>query len=267
MSQNGYDDAKPIIVWDNNGSLIVVDGHTRLQAAKEASLNEVFVAKRKFQDKREALEAAIAEQRDRRNLTRQEILAAQARAVRALDRLKPVGRKPDKSEWPPIGGLSNTSSAAETAAKIPNTSERTIERIRAVFASNEEDIKEELLAGKIAPTTADEKIKRRGRARKTSRTNGEAKKRREAEEAAKIAKEIERQKRASIANIIGRLGNGAYTPVEVAEAVKPEQRYVIDDNIDMAITWLIEFREVWLNGNWPKLEVKTIKAFSTEEST
>jgi len=66
MVLNGYDDSAPIVLWDG----IVVDGHTRLQAAKQAGLKEVYVFDDyDFKDENKAIEYAIHNQKDRRNLS------------------------------------------------------------------------------------------------------------------------------------------------------------------------------------------------------
>lgn len=83
MAKNGFDRAFPLILWEN----VVIDGHTRLKAAMANSIERVPVVKRKFKNEKEALEYAIHNQRDRRNLSEAELL----RCIEALD--KPMSRQ------------------------------------------------------------------------------------------------------------------------------------------------------------------------------
>jgi len=81
MKKNGYDAAQSITAWKApDGELPVIDGHQRILAAKVAGLIEVHATLRKFADEDEAFAFAIKSQRDRRNLTKQQIADALARA-------------------------------------------------------------------------------------------------------------------------------------------------------------------------------------------
>src|SRR5262245_40287664 len=93
MRERRFDQAEPLVIW-NQGS-VLVDGHTRLAGAKAANLDHVYVVERDFADLRDALEYAIARQRDRRNLSRQQLQGFTARAILALDKVKPEGRPPE----------------------------------------------------------------------------------------------------------------------------------------------------------------------------
>ena len=74
MNEKGYDKSQPITVW--KGTNIVVDGHTRLAAAKVAGLDEIPVAEMEFADADEAILYTFERQVLRRNLTQAEILSA-----------------------------------------------------------------------------------------------------------------------------------------------------------------------------------------------
>jgi hypothetical protein len=84
MKIHGYDPSQPVTVWNR----ILVDGHTRLTAALEIGIEEIPVCSKQFADEQEALEYAIHNQVDRRNLTDGDIL----RLIEALDRRCKVGR-------------------------------------------------------------------------------------------------------------------------------------------------------------------------------
>jgi ParB family chromosome partitioning protein len=75
MRENGnkFDKSQPIII---NESFNVLDGHSRLMAAKIVGLKAVPVIMKKFSSKEDALEYELHLQLDRRNLTDSQIYAA-----------------------------------------------------------------------------------------------------------------------------------------------------------------------------------------------
>ena len=129
MKARGYDRSKPLDIWLEKG--VILDGHTRLIAAKHAGITLIPVFKHSFKNEDVALEYAVHNQRDRRNLTDAEIL----HCVEALDRLKPRGgdRKSPKSKAS-NGAIDRGKSAERTARKI-GTSRAKVERARAVAKS------------------------------------------------------------------------------------------------------------------------------------
>jgi ParB-like chromosome segregation protein Spo0J len=88
IKRDGFDPERPIFAWRHGAELVVIDGHTRLAAAKKARLPEVPVVARKFANENEAFAFGIAAQRDRRNLTKEQIATAIARAE--LARAEPI---------------------------------------------------------------------------------------------------------------------------------------------------------------------------------
>jgi ParB family chromosome partitioning protein len=74
MRLNGYDKSQPVVI---DGELkFVVDGHTRLAAAKMAGLAEIPVVEKSFETKEDAVLYCYRRQLARRNLTPSEILMA-----------------------------------------------------------------------------------------------------------------------------------------------------------------------------------------------
>ena len=67
MTVNGYDVSQPVIIWKETNLLI--DGHTRCEAAKKAGLQKVVVIYESFTDVDSALKYAYGLQFKRRNLT------------------------------------------------------------------------------------------------------------------------------------------------------------------------------------------------------
>jgi ParB family chromosome partitioning protein len=76
MREMGYDKSQPLVLWKGKG--VVVDGHTRLQAAIEAGIPEIPAEEKEFDTLEDAKLYAYRRQAERRNLTPAEILAAAA---------------------------------------------------------------------------------------------------------------------------------------------------------------------------------------------
>ena len=57
IRQNGYDQNEPILIWKEKGFLI--DGHTRLEAAKEVKLKDIPVNLLEFDGEDAALKYSI----------------------------------------------------------------------------------------------------------------------------------------------------------------------------------------------------------------
>ena len=72
MEKYGYDQSKPIITWKEKN--IVIDGHVRLQAAKNIGIADIPVYEATFADENEALAYAIHSKRDKRGFSDADIL-------------------------------------------------------------------------------------------------------------------------------------------------------------------------------------------------
>ena len=128
MREHGYQADKPILVWKDafgeRGRQVVVDGHTRLRAARDLKLPEVWATMRQFKDADAAVTAAVGEQVQRRNLNRQQLAAHVVAILPHLDETK--------------GGL-RTRTAKQLAAML-GVSVPTIDRARGVIASGDEEL-------------------------------------------------------------------------------------------------------------------------------
>jgi len=167
MRQDGYDPSKPLDVWQTDGGLTVVDGHTRLAAAALAELDVVETYVHYFNDEDAALEYAIRNQRDRRNLTGAEIL----RCVQVLDKRASHGgdRKSDAIKAstealilddapepaPPASGKS-----AEQTAALLGVSRATVERARTVNDHAPEPVKQAVENGEMSLRKAAEETQK-----------------------------------------------------------------------------------------------------------
>ena len=92
MREHGFQVDKPILVWKDafgdRGRQVVIDGHTRLQAALDLKLTEVFTTVRQFKNTDAAITAGIGEQVQRRNLNREQIAAYVVSILPLLDETK-----------------------------------------------------------------------------------------------------------------------------------------------------------------------------------
>jgi protein gp37/ParB-like chromosome segregation protein Spo0J len=151
MRVDGYDRSQPIRLWRD----VVIDGHTRLQAAIDAELSEVAVFEHHFPDEDAALRWAIKTNRARRNFLAPELVSC----IEAVDRRKQSGERTDLAP----GGARSAKSAEETA-KIVGTSTRTVERVRLIVVVPE--VKELVLRGELSieagAKLAAKKIKEQG---------------------------------------------------------------------------------------------------------
>jgi len=147
MEEHGFDPSKPIDVWRDVGKLVVVDGHTRLQAATEAGLGEVETYAHEFTDETEALEYAIRNQSRRRNLTAAELL----RCVEALDVRKQHGgdRRSGATRIKGSAEPLKTERSADHTASVLGVSGSTVKRARAVLDGPEE-VKEAVENGDLS---------------------------------------------------------------------------------------------------------------------
>jgi ParB-like chromosome segregation protein Spo0J len=157
IQEHGYDNSQPIILW--KGTDIMVDGHTRLEAAKNMGLLEIPVHEREFADEDEALAYAIHNQRNRRNLKDKDII----RLVAALDTRRKAGRPKveDEKLASNAANFQERKSAKKTAETI-GTSRAKVERTRTVMA--DEKVAAEVKAGEKSIHQAYQEIqaKRKG---------------------------------------------------------------------------------------------------------
>jgi len=151
MKKNGFDESKPIILWDCNS--VVIDGHTRLMAAKIAAINNVPVVLKEFRDEERALEYAINSQKNRRSLTDQEIL----NCIAALDKKRYRGG--DHGNQYTGGKVAKAqdcafAKSAENTASLLGISARKVEQIRTVMGKASDEIREAVKAGEMSINAA-----------------------------------------------------------------------------------------------------------------
>ena len=138
MKTHGFDMVHPIVVWGGHNG-VVVDGHTRLQAAKDAGVLNVPLVIKEFADEDEAIQYAIGSQRNRRNLTDSELL----NCIAAID-----------SRFP-RGGSSKTArevfgNSAQKTADILGISKTKVEKLRTVNDHASSQVKDAVLNGELS---------------------------------------------------------------------------------------------------------------------
>ncbi|WP_422932203.1 hypothetical protein [Singulisphaera sp. PoT] len=145
MREHGYDPSKPVNVW--KGHNLLIDGHTRREAAIECEAATIPVCYHEFADEDAALAYAIANQRDRRNLTDVDLL----RLIEAVDsREKRGGDRGNQHTGGKTSGEALPEKSALQTARIVGTSRSKVERARVILdeAKSNPTIKEEILSGK-----------------------------------------------------------------------------------------------------------------------
>lgn len=130
MKCTGFDQSTPLVIWEEED--VLVDGHQRLQAAKEAGIAEVPVVRRSFASRDEAILYAVRCQNARRNLTGGQLL----KLVRRFDKPGTHGGARHKANSSVAQGSKTSkevlkSSAETTAAKL-GISTSMVERARAI---------------------------------------------------------------------------------------------------------------------------------------
>ncbi len=142
MKGRGFDPAAPIVTWDG----IVIDGHTRLEAARMNGIADVPTVDKEFTDEDEAIAYAIHAQRARRNLTDSDIV----RLVGELDKRRTKAEAGKAGRDKQLGlaphGACPGKSATETA-EIIGTSTRKVEKARAVLDKAAPEVKEAVVSG------------------------------------------------------------------------------------------------------------------------
>jgi ParB-like chromosome segregation protein Spo0J len=151
MELHGYDDAHPIVLWDEKG--IVIDGHTRLQAAIAAGIDDVLVIRNSFDDEDAAVEYAIHCQRDRRNLSDADMLrwiAEVDKRKTAKDRAAMGGVAKNTECLAPSGAKQGDRKSASATAAVVGTSARTVERARTVLDKATDEVKQAVEKGEMS---------------------------------------------------------------------------------------------------------------------
>lgn len=156
MQKNGFDTSKPIVVW--KGKSVVIDGHTRLRAARKAGLYDVPVVMKDFEDVEDALEYAIKSQRNRRNLADKEIIQCIAALDKKRDRGGDHGNQYTGGKEAKATSVTFAKSSNETG-RLLGINYRKVEKARVVLDKAPEEVKDAVKSGKISINSAYNKIR------------------------------------------------------------------------------------------------------------
>ena len=166
MRQFGFDSSKPLVIWKGRGG-ILIDGYTRLVAAELANIREIPVIEKEFDNENQALDYAIDCQRNRRNLSEQEIFKCISERDKRKDKNANLKQNQveaqDCASHEKSGNTSgsiflNSGKTAETTANLIGISTRKVERARSVLDNAPEEIKEAIRNGDMTINSAYNKI-------------------------------------------------------------------------------------------------------------
>jgi ParB family chromosome partitioning protein len=144
MERFGFDKSQPVVVW--KGKNILLDGHTRLAAAKALGLEEIPVAEKPFETAEDAVMYTFERQVLRRNLTGAEIFAA-------ANMIKSDGRKQKNGQG----------RAAEQLAGKLGVSPATIYAAQRIKREASEEDKQAILDGTASIRAVHRKLTRSGK--------------------------------------------------------------------------------------------------------
>ena len=136
MEANGFDEIFPIIAWE--GKNIVVDGHTRFAAAKAAGLEEVPVLFKPFDNEDDAVLYSFHVQRNRRNMSDEDILNCLA----LLDTIHGSKKESDED-----GSTLNRKETNQMRAKELGISPDKVDKARKVMEHGNDQIRESVSSG------------------------------------------------------------------------------------------------------------------------
>lgn len=171
MSLHGYDESQPIIAmpaWWDMDLLVVIDGHTRLRAARREWVESIPVIVKQFSCISDALKYAIHNQRDRRNMTDADII----RCIDVLDKRGKRGGDHGNQHTQPKEAKASCEAkpeqgkSAETTASTLGISRAKVERTRTVLDHADDETKQEVLEGKKSINKAYQETQAKRRVKK-----------------------------------------------------------------------------------------------------
>jgi len=155
--RNGYyDDSQPIILgtWEGLPHSVVLDGHTRLKAFKNAGLEFVYVCEYEFNTEQDALDHAIRLQTHRRNLSDADLI----QCIQVIHQQRPRGgdRRSEQADMTPqlCGKNNGRSAAAKETAEMLNICPRKVEQALTVIKYGKPEVKEAVLKNEMSVNKA-----------------------------------------------------------------------------------------------------------------
>jgi ParB family chromosome partitioning protein len=146
IKEHGYDPSQPVHIWQEQN--VLIDGHTRFAATKNAGLYDIPVYKHSFTSEQDALAYALRAQLNRRNLDDAGLFTAVAK----MDSLKKTGRPTADSDADSKG------KSSEQLAGMLGTSARKVEKARSVMKNADEETKKAVQSGDLSLNKAYNKV-------------------------------------------------------------------------------------------------------------
>ncbi|NLR93524.1 ParB/RepB/Spo0J family partition protein [Flammeovirga agarivorans] len=141
INDEGIRDA--LVVYDNNLGTFIVDGHHRLQAAKDLGIDRVPIKRLEFESQSDAVQWMLRNQLGRRNLLdaeRIEIALALEGQIQEQAKANLVAGGKGESNLPKID-------TREEVAKLSNTSARNVGKYKKIKELGDDELVNEVLAG------------------------------------------------------------------------------------------------------------------------
>jgi len=142
MEDNGFDEATPIVLWNN----VIIDGHTRFAAAQEAGLEKLPCIMYDFDDEDDAIDYAIHMQRDRRNLTDDALYYAYEKIDERKERGGDHGNQYTNEKRQSNASVTLPKTHFQTADKLGIGSTK-VQKMRAISDHADDKTKEEIKSG------------------------------------------------------------------------------------------------------------------------
>ncbi len=159
MRDENYDESQPIMLakWDGQDEPVCIDGHTRLKAATNVGIKEVFVCSYTFETEEDAFEYAVRLQSNRRNLTDGDLI----HCIERLHERRPRGgdRRSEEAKSMPkrCGNDDGRSAGAKRTADLLNISPRKVEQALTVINHGSPGVKEAVLKNEMSINRAYQK--------------------------------------------------------------------------------------------------------------
>lgn len=161
LLKDGFKGA-PIVVWGD----IIIDGHNRYQICKENGI-PYKVQELEFENKDEVIQWMIRAQLGRRNLN-------DAQKIKLVEEFRPIlekqakerqGARNGKTNFPPTLGEGKKTNKHDNEvtsqiAKLAGTGKENVRKVEKVLKSDQEEIKDDMLSGKLSINAAHKELQR-----------------------------------------------------------------------------------------------------------
>jgi ParB family chromosome partitioning protein len=153
IKDRGYDPTQPVIIWQEKN--ILIDGHTRLQAAKEAGLSEIPAVMVSLETEQDAVNYAYTLQFNRRNLDDADRFTFLERLIQGDSKYfsATLHKNNSPGRGRPQEGI-NKGIIAEILPISPRTAQKYINILNA-----QEEIKTQVRSGDLSINQADKLLK------------------------------------------------------------------------------------------------------------